>query len=187
MHAWDRTFRVTLPVAALAVGMTVLAVGWFTQPDRFATGYAPSQPIPFSHRIHAGNNRIPCQYCHTGADRSRHAGVPPLLTCMNCHRVTKVDSPWIQKIAKMVGDDEAIRWERVYALPDHVYFDHRPHVNAGISCQACHGAVVGMETLSRAMNMRMGACLECHRNPKGALPAGSPVLRGPEYCAACHR
>jgi hypothetical protein len=187
MHAWDRTFRVSIPVAALAVGMTVIAVGWFTQPDRFALGYAPPQPIPFSHRVHAGNNKIPCQYCHTGADRSRHAGVPPLQTCMNCHKVTKTDSVWIQKIAKRVAADEAVSWERVYALPDHVYFDHRPHVNGGIACQTCHGAVEGMEILARAMNMRMGACLECHRNPAAALPKDSPIKRGPEYCNACHR
>jgi hypothetical protein len=187
MHPWDRAFRVSIPVAGLAVGITVLAVGWFTQPDRFALGYAPSQPIPFSHRIHAGNNRIPCQYCHTGADRSRHAGVPPLQTCMNCHKVTKTDSPWIQKIAKMVAADEPIRWQRVYALPDHAYFDHRPHVSAGVECQTCHGAVQGMEVMGRVMNMRMGACLECHRNPAAALPQDSPIRRGPENCYACHR
>lgn len=187
MHPWDRTSRTRIPIAAAAIGLTVVVVGWFTQPGRFALGYAPRQPVPFSHRIHAGNNHIPCQYCHTGADRSRHAGVPPLQTCMNCHKVTKTDSPWIQKITEMVAADEPMKWARVYALPDHVYFDHRPHVNAGIACQNCHGAVQGMELLTRAMNMRMGACLECHRNPKGALPKDSPIKNGPENCYACHR
>lgn len=187
MHPWDRTARIGVPVAALAIGLTVVLVGWFTQSDRFALGYAPQQPIPFSHRLHAGNNKIPCQYCHTGADRSRHAGIPPLQTCMNCHKVTKADSPPIRRVAEAFGRGDAVGWQRVYELPDHVYFDHRPHVNAGVACQYCHGAVQGMEVLSRFMNMRMGACLNCHRDPGEALPPRSSLRRGPEHCAACHR
>ena len=187
MHPLDRLFQINLPISAMAIGASVLLVGWFTQPDGLATGFAPQQPIPFSHRLHAGNNKIPCLYCHTGAARSRYASVPPLQTCMNCHLVTKTDSPSIQKISAMVRSGDPVMWERVYALPDHVYFDHRPHVGAGIACQSCHGPVQSMERLSRAMNLRMGSCLRCHRDPSAALPKDSPIRRGPENCNACHR
>jgi hypothetical protein len=150
-------------------------------------GYTPDQPIPFSHKLHAGDNKIPCQYCHTGAARSRHAGVPAVQTCMNCHAVTRTDRPTIQKLTQMYKAGEPMAWERIHTLPDHVYFDHRPHVNAGIACQTCHGEVQGMERVTRVLNMRMGACLDCHRDPSAALPAGSKVVQGPENCYACHR
>ncbi len=187
MHPHDRVARIVLPVGAAAVLTTVLIVGWVTQPDRFVVGYAPLQPIPFSHRLHAGDNKIPCLYCHTGAQRSRHAGVPALQTCMNCHAVTRMDRPAIQKLTALYKEGRPVEWRRVYLLPDHVYFDHRPHVNDGIACQTCHGEVQTMERVSRAMSLRMGNCLRCHRDPSAALPTGSKVVRGAENCYACHR
>ena len=178
---------IVLPVGAAALLVTVIGVGWFTQPDRYATGYAPEQPTPYSHKLHAGALKIPCQYCHTGAERSRHAGVPPVETCMKCHRVTKTDSPHIQKLAAAFDSGQPFPWERVHGLPDHVYFDHRPHVGAGILCQTCHGEVETMEVLSQRISLRMGSCLGCHRDPRAALPPGSKIERGPEHCNACHR
>jgi len=187
VHPHDRLARIVLPVGAAAVLLTLLAVGWFAEPARFARGYTPDQPLPFSHKLHAGDNQIPCQYCHTGASRSRHAGVPAVQTCMNCHTVTRTDRPPIQRLAQIYKSGQPLEWQRIHTLPDHVYFDHRPHVNDGIACQTCHGEVQTMERVSRVMNMRMGACLACHRNPAAALPPDSPVKRGPENCSACHR
>ncbi|WLT31921.1 cytochrome c3 family protein [Geothrix sp. PMB-07] len=187
MNHMDRLFRFVLPLGMVALLGTVLTVGWFTQPSRFVKGYEPEQPLPFSHKLHAGTMKIPCLYCHAGADRSRVAGVPDVATCMGCHRVTKTDRPVIQALAKALELNQPIPWKRVHELPDHVFFDHRPHVNAGIACQSCHGEVQEMTVLSRQLGMRMGDCLSCHRNPKAALPPKSPILRGPEHCSACHR
>jgi hypothetical protein len=162
-------------------------VGWFTQPDRFAMGYQPEQPIPYSHQLHAGTMKIPCQYCHTNVGKSRHAGVPAVDTCMNCHRVTKTDSPAIQKLAAIYESGRPLEWKRIHVLPDHVYFDHRPHVNGGIACQTCHGEIQTMPVVSQHMSMRMGNCLGCHRDAHDALPPDSKIQGGPEHCNACHR
>jgi len=179
--------RFILPGGIAAILITVLGVGWYTQPDRFVRGYQPSQPIPYSHQLHPGVLRIPCLYCHAGALKSRLAGIPPVEKCMNCHRVTKTDSPYIKRLAMIYASDEPLQWRRVHSLPDHVYFDHRPHVNAGILCQTCHGEVQTMQVLYQNMSMRMSNCLGCHRSPKDALPANSRILKGPEHCYACHR
>ena len=167
--------------------IAVLGIGWFTQPDRFARGYAPEQPIPYSHRLHAGVLKIPCIYCHSGALRSRQAGIPSVAKCMNCHKVTRTDSPHIKRLAAIYSSGEPLQWERIHSLPDHVYFDHRPHVNAGILCQICHGEVQNMDVVYQNMSMRMSNCLGCHRDPRAALPAGSKIKKGPEHCNACHR
>lgn len=187
MHPRDRFWRIVLPTGAIAVLSTLLAVGYATEPDRFARGYSPTQPIAFSHRLHAGDNHVPCLYCHTGAERSRHAGVPAVETCMNCHAVTRTDKPEVQRVIAAFNANQPIVWQRIYTLPDHVYFDHRPHVGAGIACQKCHGEVQTMEQVSREMLMRMGACLTCHRDAHEAVPAGSRITSGPTNCFACHR
>ena len=176
-----------VPVSAAAILITVLSVGWYTQPDRYARGYQPTQPIPYSHKLHAGTLRIPCLYCHSGALKSRIAGVPPVEKCMNCHKVTKTDSPYIKQIAAIYASGKPLEWERVHSLPGYVFFDHRPHVSAGILCQTCHGEVETMDVLYQEMSLRMGNCLGCHRYPHNALPADSKIQRGPEHCNACHR
>jgi hypothetical protein len=162
-------------------------VGVLTEPDRLATGYAPAQPIPYSHKVHAGDNEIPCLYCHSGATRSRHAGVPSLSKCMNCHKHTKTDSEHVKRIAAAVEAGEPFPWKRVHTLPDHAYFDHRPHVNGGVACQECHGAVEEMEVVERVMNMRMGKCLECHRGERTYFYGPKPEALGSTNCWACHR
>ena len=176
-----------LPVSVAAVLITVLAVGWYTQPDRYVRGYQPKQPIPYSHKLHAGVLKIPCLYCHSGALKSRVASIPPVEKCMNCHKVTKTESPYIKEIAAIYASGTPLRWERVHTLPGYVFFDHRPHVSAGILCQTCHGEVQTMDVLYQKMSLRMGNCLGCHRDPRNALPADSKIQRGPEHCGACHR
>ncbi len=179
--------RFILPLAVGAVLITVLGVGWYTQPDRYVRGYEPRQPIPYSHRLHAGILRIPCEYCHSGVLKSRVAGIPPVEKCMNCHKVTKIDSPYIKQLAAAYTAGKPMMWMRIHKLPDYVFFDHRPHVSAGILCQTCHGEVQTMEVVYQNMSMRMGNCLGCHRDPQSALPADSKIKRGPENCNACHR
>ena len=179
--------RFIVPVAAALILVTVTGVGWYTQPGRFARGYEPTQPIAYSHQLHAGVLKIPCMYCHSGVLRARQAGIPAVGTCMNCHSVTKTASPQIQKLTAIYNSGAPLKWQRIHALPDHVYFDHRPHVSAGILCQTCHGEVQTMDAVYQNMSLRMGNCLGCHRDPRDALPAGSQITRGPEHCNACHR
>ncbi len=176
-----------LPVGIGAILATVLAVGWYTQPDRYVIGYQPTQPIPYSHRLHAGTMQMPCEYCHTGVRQSRQAAVPPLDTCMNCHKVTRTDQPAIRRVAALAASGEAVLWKRIHRLPDFVFFDHRPHVAAGLICQTCHGEIEGMDVVAQRMSLRMGNCLGCHRDPKAALPPGSPIRQAPQDCWACHR
>lgn len=176
-----------LAASACAVAVTVLAVGWLTQPDSLSRGFSPVQPIPFSHRVHAGSMAMPCLYCHSGAARSRSAGIPDADVCMGCHRVTKTDSPAIITLKEASDSGTPVAWKRVHSLPDHVFFDHRPHVNAGVACQTCHGPIQQMTTVRQHMSLRMGNCLGCHRNPKPALPPDSTIAKAPENCNACHR
>ena len=187
MHPLDRIVRWVLPVGAFALLATVVGVGWLTQPDRYARGFAPVQPLPFSHRLHAGTMRISCAYCHSGTTRSRTAGIPSVATCMGCHRTTKTDRPAIRELTRLFASGQPLVWHRVHTLPDHVFFDHRPHVHAGIACQSCHGEVQTMEVVTRSMAMRMANCLACHRDPHAVLPTGASAVKGAEHCGACHR
>lgn len=140
-----------------------------------SVGYAPAQPIPFSHKIHAGDNKIACLYCHTGADKGRHAQVPPMNVCMNCHSVVKADSPWIQKLKSQYEKGEPLEWIKVHDQPDFVFFNHRPHIAKGVACESCHGDVKNMDKVQQVESLNMGYCLDCHR-AKGA----------PTDCYTCH-
>ncbi|MBI5623283.1 MAG: cytochrome c3 family protein [Elusimicrobia bacterium] len=188
---WDllrqRPVQAVLASCAGLIGLTVLTAGWLTQTDRLSRGYAPVQPIPFSHRDHAGAMAMSCLYCHSGAARSRAAGIPGEAVCMGCHSVTKTESPSIKTLKEAFDSATPIPWKAVHSLPGHVFFDHRPHVNAGVACQTCHGPVQEMTVVSQRMSMRMSHCLGCHRDPKSALPQGSAIAKAPENCNACHR
>jgi hypothetical protein len=180
--------RFILPSAAAAVLLVVLAVGWYAQPDRYVRGYAPSQPIHYSHKLHAGRLKIPCQYCHSNVLKSRQAGIPAVEKCMNCHRVTKTDRPPIRQLSAVYTSGRPLLWQRIHSLPNFVFFDHRPHIHTGILCQTCHGEVETMEVNSQRMSLRMANCLGCHRNPQNAVPADDSIIKkGPETCNACHQ
>ena len=180
-------------LALLLVGGSLI----YVFPTASNQGYAPEQPIPFSHRLHAGENKIACQYCHSDVERSRHASVPPVATCMNCHRVVKTDSPWIQKVTKAYNENRPIEWIRVHELPDFAYFPHKTHIGAGVSCQTCHGPIETMDRVYQYSKLTMGWCLECHRGrttPKNVLaeltkrPGWSPHdgAVAPQSCTTCH-
>jgi hypothetical protein len=143
---------------------------WFWTPGDTVdhVGYQPDQPIPFSHKLHAGERQIPCQYCHSSARRSITSGIPPLNTCMGCHRFVKTDSPHIKYVTDKYKKNEPIEWVKVHDLPDFVRFSHQIHVKgAGLTCQECHGAVEEMEKVEQIAPLQMGWCLDCHRK-KGA-------------------
>src|SRR6266705_2408587 len=107
-------------------------------------GYAPVQPIEFSHKLHAGDSRVPCLYCHFGARTSRHAGIPPTSVCMNCHAILDKQTVDIEKLEEAVQLKQPVSWVKVHNLPDFVYFNHSQHVVSGVACQKCHGAVEQM-------------------------------------------
>lgn len=127
-------------------------------------GYAPKQPIAYSHKLHAGQYKIDCNYCHTGVNKGKSATIPAANICMNCHGVIKKESPEIQKIYRAIETDTPIEWIRVHNLPDLAYFNHAQHVNVGnVQCQSCHGEIQKMEVVEQRSSLTMGWCIDCHR------------------------
>lgn len=145
-------------------------------------GYAPKQPIAFSHKLHAGQYEIDCKYCHTGVMKGKSATIPSINICMNCHRAVKTESPQIQKLWAAADwqpetnsfgpNQQPIQWVRIHNLPDLAYFNHAQHVNvAGVECQTCHGPIQEMDVVKQYSLLTMGWCIDCHRktdvNTKG--------------------
>ncbi|TVQ76429.1 MAG: cytochrome C [Bradymonadales bacterium] len=131
---------------------------------RWYQGYAPVQPIPFSHALHAGEYQIPCLYCHPSAEYAAFSAAPGLDTCMSCHNAVALDSPYIQKLTEHYEKQIPIPWVKVHVLPDFVHFNHRAHVAAGVACETCHGPVEEMEVVYQWAALSMGWCMDCHRN-----------------------
>lgn len=172
-------------------------------------GYQPIQPIAFSHKIHAGENKIDCQYCHSSAKHSKHSGIPSVNVCMNCHmniaevaETTKVDmgngyilgkeeldleiakiykaAGWDPENLEYTGDTKPIKWVRIHNLPDFVYFNHSQHVAVqGVACQTCHGPVQEMDELHQHSELTMGWCINCHRETR-------VDIKNNEYYAKIH-
>ncbi len=127
-------------------------------------GYAPKQPIAYSHKLHAGQYQIDCNYCHTTVSKAKSASIPSANICMNCHGVIKNTSPEIQKIYTAIEQNRPIEWVRVHNLPDLAYFNHAQHVNVGgVQCQSCHGEIQNMEVVQQVSPLTMGWCIDCHR------------------------
>ncbi len=213
---FDRRVHLTVGTVFLSTVIGVSFCLYALWPANAERGYAPAQPIPYSHKLHAGELQIECLYCHTNAEKHAHAAVPEVRRCMNCHsEVQTVDSQGNIKtniyyiIEKWQNQDE-IRWAKVHDLADFVYFDHSRHVNFGYECQECHGPIETMERVQRWNSLKMSWCLECHRQPPAnmaqiaadethkpetASTANDDKMmleyyehyQGPIHCAACHR
>ena len=160
------------------------------------TKYQPEQPIAFSHKVHAGENGVDCNYCHTSARKSKHSGIPSANVCMNCHTYinegTITGTTEISKIYEAVGFDpdsktyiegyeqQPIKWVRIHNLPDLSYFNHSQHVVAGkVECQTCHGPIEEMDVVYQHAELTMGWCIECHRTTEVAM-------EGNEYYTELH-
>jgi cytochrome c553 len=184
--------------AYLLIGVIVLFLvgGYFTISGAIglgrSKGYEPVQPIYYSHKVHAGTNQISCLYCHSGATESKHANIPSVNVCMNCHMavkeytgdpITREDgssvngTAEIQKIYEYAGwnpsakkydrPGKPIEWIRIHSLPDHVYFNHSQHVRVGKQqCQTCHGNIQEMSEVAQFAELSMGWCINCHRETK---------------------
>ena len=185
----NNQFLIFVSVILLLLSSAYFAYGYMMQIG-VDQGYMPIQPIHYSHKIHAGENQIECQYCHSSARISKHSGIPSLNVCMNCHEniadyngeedlekgytkdfytneIKKLYKAvgWDEETQSYTGDTEPVKWVRIHNLPDFVYFNHAQHVSvAGIDCQKCHGPVEEMEILYQYSPLTMGWCINCHRD-----------------------
>jgi hypothetical protein len=199
---WSNYLREASAVIAVGglVYATVLITAVFS-PEMSAIGYAPEQPVAYSHAVHAGDLGIDCRYCHTSVETA---------TCMNCHSTIKTESEKLAVVRKSAETGEPIKWVRVHDLPDYAYFNHAGHIQSGVGCVSCHGRVDRMEVITQVKPLTMGWCLECHRNPDANLrpkefvtdmewvAEGDPAVLGAELrqkhdispstnCTTCHR
>jgi mono/diheme cytochrome c family protein len=180
-------FLVIVTTIFFLLGSAYFGYGYLMQVG-IDQGYQPIQPIHFSHKIHAGDNKIECKYCHSSARVSKHSGIPALNICMNCHMnineyngetSAKYSKDFydkeIQKVYEATGWDPAkqdyvnepkpVKWVRIHNLPDFVYFNHSQHVMvAGVDCQTCHGEIQEMEIVEQHSPLTMGWCINCHRD-----------------------
>ncbi len=157
-------------------------------------GYKPDQPIPFSHKLHAGQYAIDCTYCHTAPGVSKTSTIPSLNICMNCHLSVGTDKKWIQIISEKYEKNEPIAWTKVHMLPDHVKFNHSRHIVAGKTCKTCHGPVEEMETVYQFKDLSMGWCVNCHRGVGDESLSDNEIKKfkksghtqAPINCSTCH-
>ncbi len=167
---WSNALLPTAVAAVLVVpiyGALVLTYG--LSPVTQNVGYMPTQPIPFSHAIHAGELGLDCRYCHNTVEQSAKAAIPPTQTCMTCHAQVQTESEPLSPLWESYAEGAAISWRRVHDLPDFVYFNHSAHVNRGVGCASCHGQVDEMDVVYQVQPLSMGWCLDCHRNPEPHL------------------
>jgi len=184
---------------------------WYYASPKFTdVGYMPEQPVPYSHKLHAGDLGLDCRYCHTAVEESAKAAIPPTQTCMNCHVLIKPESEKLALIRESYRDDKALQWVRVHKVPDYAFFNHSAHVNRGVGCSTCHGRIDEMVEVAQAEPLSMGWCLDCHRNPAPFLrpldeitkmdwkPSENQLAYGklamiqrnispPTDCTGCHR
>ena len=159
-----------------AVGLVVFLVIYFgVRNDVADVGYRPQQPVPFSHKLHAGELQVSCQYCHAGVEVSGHSPVPSTQTCMNCHTLIQAESPRLAKVRESYETGEPIEWVRIHKLPDYAHFPHARHIRAQIDCKSCHGPVEQMGVVSQFKPLTMGWCLDCHRNPENNIIGARPI------------
>jgi hypothetical protein len=196
-----------LALLALGGGAVAMYIGY---PTVIMTGYTPVQPVPYSHKLHAGDLGMDCYYCHYTANKSSYAAVPQTEVCMNCHTRVKPQSPRLEKVRESFATGKPVEWVRVHRLPDYVFFNHQAHVTVGVSCVSCHGRIDQMVEVKQMEPLNMAFCLDCHRNPAPNIrpveqvtnlawkPDRDPATIGreiiearginpPQNCSGCHR
>ena len=183
IEAWNPTVATLIIAGAVMLFLGAFGYKFGMEEVGVQQGYAPTQPINFSHKIHAGQYEMDCKYCHSTVEKSKSASIPSLNTCMNCHKYVKASekyngktSPEIQKIYNAIGYDgdnmeyiegyeqKPIEWVRIHNLPDLSYFNNSQHVVVGkVECQTCHGPIQEMDKVYQFSNLQMGWCIDCHR------------------------
>lgn len=153
-RAWLAALAATAALALAGLALYALYPAW---------GIGPRQPISFSHRVHAGVKRISCRFCHPYVERSENAGLPTVAKCFFCHKYVIPTHPELLREKGYLDAGAPVPWLRVFSVPDHVKFRHRPHVaRARLDCAACHGDVAARDRLA-PVKFQMGFCLGCHR------------------------
>lgn len=160
--------RIPITVAASAQNAAAAATnGAATQAPASAVPpeavQGPVQPIPFSHKQHAGTLKLPCQFCHALSRSGETVKIPQATFCMQCHQTMATEKPGVQKLASYAKSNATIPWVRVYELPSFVNFSHETHLAHGITCQECHGQVASQVRVYKAMDISMATCIACHR------------------------
>jgi ferredoxin len=147
--------------------LTLAGAGWIFPSINYYTrvDFVQPQPVPFSHQHHVGGLGLDCRYCHTSVEVSANAGLPPTHTCMTCHSQIWTNADLLAPVRQSLAKDEPIRWNRVYDLPDYVFFNHSIHVAKGVACTTCHGQIDRMPLTWKASSLSMSWCLDCHRDP----------------------
>lgn len=187
---WMKAHKTWVAVIILAIFGYLLKESWYGLKDLGVyQGYKPEQPIKFSHKVHAGDNAINCQYCHFTVEKSRHAGIPPITICMNCHKGIDngptTGTTEIAKIYEAAGWDpdkqaytkeqKPVKWIKVHNLQDFVFFSHQQHVKVGkLDCSNCHGEVKEMTVAQQVQPLTMGWCIDCHRKTEVAGMKDNP-------------
>ncbi len=208
---WTNHLPAVALVVAILGGCAVVGFLWYYGSPKYTdVGYRPTQPVPFSHKLHAGDLGMDCRYCHNNIERSGVANVPPTQTCMNCHTLVLPQSPKLLPVRESWATGQPVPWVNVHMLPQYAYFNHAVHLNAGVACISCHGNVAQMEVVAQSEPLSMSWCLDCHRNPDPYLrpvdqitnmnyqtPADQVELAQrikhekhldpPEDCSGCHR
>lgn len=166
--------QIVIYVAVLATIATA-GVTYYMTPKYTRVGYAPVQPVPFSHAQHVQEVGLDCRYCHSNVDKSYHSNIPSAQTCLNCHKTIKANSPLLAPIReaydveKGVDTGKPVPWVWIHKTPDFAFFNHSIHVNRGVSCVECHGKVNEMDVVTHSTALSMGFCIECHRDPAAKL------------------
>ena len=141
-------------------------------------GFASDQPVLFSHRHHVGELHIDCRFCHVTAETSAFAGLPPTRTCLVCHSQIFTETAMLRPVVRSAATGQPLQWNRVNALPDHVFFNHSIHVAKGVGCTTCHGAIGDMALTMPGQALEMRWCISCHQNPGPRLRPASDVFSG---------
>jgi hypothetical protein len=196
----------------VAVVLATAGMTYYMTPKYARVGYAPVQPVPYSHALHAGQLGIDCRYCHSNVEKSGFANLPTAQTCMNCHSQIKAASPLLAVVRRSFATGQPVPWVQVHQVPDFVYFNHSIHVARGVGCVECHGPINTMDTVRHAKPLSMGFCLDCHRDPAPHLRPREEVtnldwkapsadaqlamgvrfvhdwrVNPPQSCSGCHR
>jgi hypothetical protein len=211
-YRFSRGWNVVRPALATAVllvpAYAVAVYLYVLSPQAIDVGYAPIQPMPFSHAMHAGELGMDCRYCHNTVENTARASIPTTQTCMACHQTIRADSEKLAPLRESHETGKPIQWVRVHDLPDFVYFDHSAHVSRGVGCVSSHGRIDKMEVVRQSETLRMSWCLGCHRTPEPqlrpqemitsmdwqAISAGADGLQlsirsvnPSQDCSTCHR
>jgi menaquinone reductase, multiheme cytochrome c subunit len=158
-----------LKIAGAVVGLGAVAgataYAYYSYPTVIDTGYQPVQPVPYSHKLHAGDLGLDCFYCHYTVYKAAFAAVPPTQVCMNCHTKVKDQSPRLELVRDSFRTGQPIPWVHIHRLPDFVFFNHEAHVTAGVSCVSCHGRIDQMVEVHQEKPLNMAFCIACHSDP----------------------